>query len=107
MTVPAQAVPVPASHAPCRLCRAEQLTPALTLERAPHDVSYLLTPEQAENDAPIRLDVFRCDDCGHVQLDRAPEETYYEDYLMTVSHSPQMHAFQCEQASDFVGRFGL
>ena len=112
MTVPAQALPVPASHAPvagapCRLCRARDLVPVLTLERAPHDVSYLLTPEQAESDAPIRLDVFRCEDCGHVQLGRDPEETYYEDYLMTVSHSPQMHAFQVEQASALAGRFEL
>ena len=113
MTVPSQALPLPFSHAPsavgasCRLCRAERLAPVLTLDRAPHDVSYLLTPEQAEHDRPIRLEVFRCEDCGHVQLAQDPDDSYYEDYLMTVSHSPQMHAFQCEQAEAFVTRFGL
>jgi SAM-dependent methyltransferase len=91
----------------CRLCRAEDLRPVLTLERAPRDVSHLLTPEQAATDAPIQLEVFRCDACGHVQLARDPEPAYYEDYLMTVSHSPQMRAFQRSQAEAFVSRFDL
>jgi SAM-dependent methyltransferase len=91
----------------CRLCRAQRLEPVLTLERAPRDVSHLLTPEQAADDAPIRLEVFRCAECRHVQLARDPEAAYYEDYLMTVSHSPQMRAFQQAQAEDLVGRFGL
>ena len=51
--------------------------------------------------------VFRCDSCGHVQLARDPEPAYYEDYLMTVSHSAQMRAFQQGQAEAFVSRFGL
>jgi SAM-dependent methyltransferase len=91
----------------CRLCRAQRLEPVLTLERAPRDVSHLLTPEQARDDAPIRLEVFRCAECRHVQLARDPEGAYYEDYLMTVSHSPQMNAFQQAQAADLVTRFGL
>jgi SAM-dependent methyltransferase len=91
----------------CRLCGAARLAPLLTLENAPHDVSYLLTPEQAVHDAPIRLEVFRCGDCGHVQLAQDPESSYYEDYLMTVSHSAQMRAFQQQQAEDFVARYGL
>ena len=57
----------------CRLCRAQRLEPVLTLERAPRDVSHLLTPEQAADDAPIRLEVFRCAECRHVQLARDPE----------------------------------
>jgi hypothetical protein len=36
----------------CRLCRAQRLEPVLTLERAPRDVSHLLTPEQAADDGP-------------------------------------------------------
>jgi SAM-dependent methyltransferase len=91
----------------CRLCRADDLRPVLTLDRAPRDVSHLLTPEQAATDTPIRLEVFRCEACGHVQLARDPEPAYYEDYLMTVSHSPQMRAFQRRQAEAFVSRFDL
>ncbi|HWI73012.1 MAG TPA: methyltransferase domain-containing protein [Baekduia sp.] len=92
---------------PCRLCRADALAPAFTLNSAPHDVSYLLTPEQAQSDRPIRLDVWRCGECRHVQLAEDPEPTYYDEYLMTVSHSAQMRAYQREQAAAFVQRFGL
>jgi SAM-dependent methyltransferase len=91
----------------CRLCRAAALTPVFTLQRAPHDVSYLLTSEQAETDAPIRLDIWRCESCGHVQLAEDPSATYYDDYLMTVSHSAQMRAYQRTQAAAFVERFAL
>lgn len=93
--------------AACRLCRAPRLEPVLTLERAPHDVSYLLTAEQAQTDAPVRVEVFRCADCGHVQLAQDPPASYYDDYLMTVSHSAQMRAFQQAQAEALVARFGL
>jgi SAM-dependent methyltransferase len=79
----------------------------MTLARAPRNVSYLPTPDQAASDAPVQLDVFRCEACGHVQLAQDPQASYYEDYLMTVSHSPQMRAFQEEQAEQLVTRFGL
>ncbi len=91
----------------CRLCRRAELTLVMALERAPHDVSYLLTPEQAADDGPVRLEVFRCEHCGHVQLAQDPQAAYYEDYLMTVSHSAQMRAFQEEQAEGLVSRFDL
>ena len=91
----------------CRLCRDANLSAVMTLERAPRNVSYLPTPDQAADDTPLRLDVFRCEDCGHVQLAQDPQESYYEDYLMTVSHSPQMRAYQQEQAEQLVTRFGL
>jgi SAM-dependent methyltransferase len=91
----------------CRLCGAAALESAFTLQRAPHDVSYLLTPEQAEHDAPIRLDVWRCAECRHVQLAEEPSATYYDDYLMTVRHSAQMRAYQRAQAVDLVTRYDL
>ena len=91
----------------CRLCGAAAPALAFTLERAPHDVSHLLTEEEARSDAPVRLDVHRCAECGHVQLLRDPEGEYYEDYLMTVRHAPQMVAFQRDQAADLVARYGL
>lgn len=56
---------------------------------------------------PIDLRVWRCDVCSFVQIDPAFDESYYDDYLMTVSHSSQMQAYQREQAREFVARFGL
>jgi len=79
----------------------------MALERVPRNISYLLRPEDVDGDAPIRLEVYECPSCGHVQLAADPEPGYYEDYLMTVSHSPQMRAYQEAQARDFVERYDL
>lgn len=97
-----------ATTAACRVCRsAGELVPALELTRAPRNVSFLLRPEDVADDRPIALEVLRCGRCGHVQLAIDPDAAYYDDYIMTVSHSPQMRAFQHDQAQAFVDRFGL
>ncbi|MGH2859757.1 MAG: methyltransferase domain-containing protein [Solirubrobacteraceae bacterium] len=86
---------------------ANELEPVLRLDRAPRNVAYLLRPEDVERDRPIVLDVYRCRRCGHVQLAVDPDDAYYEEYVMTVSHSPQMREFQRAQARNFVARFDL
>lgn len=95
------------ASAACRLCHSQELTVELELERAPRNISYLLRPDEVSADAAITLEVYRCHVCGHVQLAVDPEPAYYDDYVMTVSHSPQMRAFQESQARDFVSRFSL
>lgn len=93
--------------AACRLCRATGLSLRLRLDRAPRNISYLLRPDDIDEDEAISLEVYGCDRCGHVQLLVDPEESYYDEYVMTVSHSAQMREFQREQAHAFVTRFGL
>jgi SAM-dependent methyltransferase len=91
----------------CRLCRSDALVARLVLDRAPRNVSQLLSPEQVEDDRPVRLEVLACERCDHVQLADDPDADYYDEYLMTVSHSAQMRAYQDEQAAALVERFGL
>jgi SAM-dependent methyltransferase len=91
----------------CRVCGHTGLEPFLHLDRAPANISRLLPSEEVELDAPIEIDVWRCPACGMVQLGELLAETFYEDYVMTVSHSPTMQRYQREQASDLVARFGL
>lgn len=91
----------------CRLCGHDDLETVLVHERAPANVSRLLRNGDLERDAPVRLEVRRCAGCGLVQLDGPPAADYYDDYVMTVSHSPQMRAFQRAQADRLVERFGL
>lgn len=93
--------------AACRLCRSTALALRLRLECAPRNVSYLLDPRDIARDEPIRLEVHGCEACGHVQLLVDPDGSYYEDYVMTVRHSPLMREFQRGQARAFVERFGL
>jgi SAM-dependent methyltransferase len=91
----------------CRLCGSANLVSALLFERMPRNIQRLLTQEELTADRPIRVEVFRCDICSFVQLQAQLEEDYYDDYLMTASHSAQMQAYQAEQARDFVSRFDL
>lgn len=91
----------------CRLCGHQPITPALVLERAPRNVQRLLREDERAGDRPISLTVCQCSRCGFVQIPPVLEDTYYDDYMMVATHSPQMQAFQATQASDFVSRFGL
>jgi len=91
----------------CRLCRGDALDELLVLDRSPANISRLLRPDELSADRPVCLRVYRCSDCGFVQVPTDPGAGYYDDYLMTVSHSAQMRAYQQGQARDFVDRFGL
>lgn len=91
----------------CRLCGRTGLDLVLSIPRAPRNVQRLLTPEMVANDRPVVLDVYRCGFCDFVQLLDTLEDDYYDDYIMTASHSPQMQAYQADQARDFVERFSL
>lgn len=91
----------------CRLCGASNLNVCLELPHAPRDISHLLKADELVRDQPVDLRVYACESCGFVQLADFMSNDYYEEYLMTVSHSPQMRTFQLAQAKKFVSRFGL
>jgi len=91
----------------CRLCREGNLEPCLRLSHSPRNISRLLRHDELKSDMPIDLNVYKCQECGFVQLAQMPDSSFYDDYLMTTSHSAQMKTFQQAQASDFVQRFGL
>jgi SAM-dependent methyltransferase len=91
----------------CRLCGGDDIDVVFVHERAPRNVSYLPRADELAGDAPTTVEVLRCTGCGFVHLTEPPSETYYDDYLMTVSHSPQMRRFQQAQAERLVERFGL
>ncbi|MBL9138093.1 MAG: methyltransferase domain-containing protein [Verrucomicrobiales bacterium] len=96
-----------ASVPACRLCGQPDREPFLSLPHSPANISRLLRPEEFARDRPVDLQIWRCQACGFVQLDPTFAETFYDDYLMTVSHSPTMQRYQREQAVDFVERHAL
>lgn len=91
----------------CRLCGTAPLRTTVTLPRVPANISRLLPAGGPVDDHPVTLRLLQCDECGLAQLAEAPAKHYYDDYLMTVSHSPQMRAYQQAQAAEFVARHGL
>jgi SAM-dependent methyltransferase len=96
-----------ASAGRCRLCSEPVREKFLHLPNSPSNISSLLKPERFAADRPIDLQVWRCSACGFVQIDPVFTETYYDEYIMTVTHSAQMRTYQETQARDFVERFGL
>ncbi len=91
----------------CRLCGENALRVRLQLNGAPRNISRLLRQDELDGDSFVDLDVCECAECGLVQLPSTTESLDYDDYLMTVSHSPQMQAYQRRLARDFVERFNL
>ena len=91
----------------CRLCGRTEVSVVLAMPRLPRNIQRLFTPDTLHEDRPTALNVYQCDACGFVQLLDVLEDDYYDDYLMTTSHSRQMQDYQRNQACDFVTRFGL
>jgi len=91
----------------CRLCRSKKLDSFFVLTNSPNNISCLLRKDKLDKDKPIDLNVYKCSKCGFVQLDNVLMPDYYDDYLMTVSHSQQMREYQYLQASNFIKKFNL
>ena len=91
----------------CRLCNSSDLHSFLLLVNSPNNISCLLKKEDLNKDKPIDLEVYKCSKCGFVQLNNVLMSDYYDDYLMTVSHSEQMREYQHSQSSNFIKRFNL
>jgi ubiquinone/menaquinone biosynthesis C-methylase UbiE len=89
------------------LCTHGELDVTLTIPRAPRNIQNLLSQKDLARDTEIRLAVHTCRRCGFVQLLPVLDDTYYDDYVMATTHSPQMQAYQQRQAAEFVSRFGL
>ena len=94
-------------HFSCRLCGNESAERVLRIERSPSSISRLLESGELSQDTIHPLDVFQCNACSLVQLVDLMTGDFYDDYLMTTSHSPQMQHHQLGQARRFVRQFGL
>jgi len=91
----------------CRLCAQQDLTPFLELPHSAGNISRMLLAQEIGMIPAVDLRVYQCSRCGFVQLSEDLGTTFYDDYLMTTSHSRQVQDFQQSQATDFVLRYGL
>jgi len=83
------------------------LTVVLTIPQVPRNIQRLFRHDELHLDRSVNLDVLGCSRCGFVQIEPLLDDAYYDDYLMTTTHSRQMQEYQARQARDFVQRFGL
>jgi len=91
----------------CRVCGHSSLPVVLTIPHVPRNIQRLFKSDELHLDRSVDLDVLGCTRCGFVQIDPLLDDEYYDDYLMTTTHSRQMQEYQARQARDFVQRFEL
>jgi cyclopropane fatty-acyl-phospholipid synthase-like methyltransferase len=91
----------------CRLCGDSHLHPVLSLNNAPRNVQRLFRKEDVHEDRSVDLTVLMCDRCGFVQVIPLLEDSYYDDYMMLATHSPQVQEYQERQSRQFIEKFNL
>src|SRR4030043_161497 len=91
----------------CRLCGHNNLSLTLSLPHSPGNISRVLRKDEIGMIPSINLQIYECTRCSFVQLIQKLDETFYDDYLMTSSHSLQMQRYQKELADDYLTRYNL
>ena len=94
----------------CILCKSDNIKSFFDLENSPRSISGLLSKNNLDKDSKINIQLHQCQDCKLVQLPDnvlTQQEDFYEDYLMTVTHSEYMIEHQNHQAKYFVDKFKL
>ena len=92
----------------CRLCGSEQLVKSFSLENMPTNISVLYRSQEECNDqTPIVYDIYQCSDCTFIQAKDCIDSEYYDEYVMTVTHSKTMNDYQSTQAKEWVETYNL
>lgn len=91
----------------CKVCNRNNSSIFIEFNKYPKTISYLFQNRESaiQDQAPISF--LKCKFCQHVQIAKDMPQDFYDDYIMTVSHSPKMHNFQLEQADQFINKFKL
>ncbi len=91
----------------CKLCKSTDLSDFIRFSKYPKTISYLFTDPDAAKKDVCSIGFLKCNQCHHIQIDQDMPQSFYDDYIMTVSHSAKMKAFQEAQAAQFVERYNL
>lgn len=76
-------------HSDCRLCGSRNLTLVLQLAATPPANAFVAAAARDQEQARFPLDVFFCDECGHVQLcDVVDPAVLFENYVYVSGTSP-------------------
>ncbi len=91
----------------CRGCTSPDIADLLKLDGFPRAAPHFLqTAEQAQDDAPITLNLVECQDCGLVQLKNPPVD-YYKDVITAAALSPKSREILVEEWRPLISRFAL
>jgi len=92
----------------CRLCRSDDLKRVLHLTATPPANAFVTEVDLAVNQIEYPLDVYRCSECGHLQLlDIIDPKVLFSHYVYVSSTSPVMVKYLRDQAKRIIDRSGL
>lgn len=93
----------------CISCKSSQMDLFLKMPNAPSNVQKLLIDKEFYIKKKVILKIYKCKICTLVQLaeDISIEDDYYNDYIMTRTHSPFLRSYQKKLARKFVRSFNL
>lgn len=92
----------------CRLCRSEKLGCLVNLTPTPPANAFVTTEQLGTSQVAYPLDVYRCGDCGHLQLlDIIDPKELFSHYVYVSSTSPVMVQYLERQAQQIIDRVGL
>lgn len=90
----------------CRLCSSKNLTQVLRLTPTPPADSYVTDDMLSETQSVIPLDLYRCGDCGHVQIGHVIDaEEVYLNYIYETASTLGLDSHFTECADDIVNTF--
>lgn len=94
----------------CFLCYNANFKELKKFKNVPSNISKLLTRENLKSDKKATVSLVICKKCNLIQLKNnilEREESYYDDYVMTVSHSSLMIELQKNQITKFLSEYNL
>lgn len=92
----------------CRLCRSTALQCSLHLTPTPLANAFVTKDELSTPQVAYPLDVYRCGECGHLQLlDIIDPGVLFSHYVYVSSTSPVMVRYLRDQAKEIIRRAGL
>ncbi len=92
----------------CRLCRSEELKRVLHLTATPPANAFITERDFATKQVEYPLDVYRCSECGHLQLlDIIDPKELFSHYVYVSSTSTVMVEYLRDQAKRIIERSGL
>ncbi len=83
----------------CRLC-SSNLKNYQILKNIPMNVSVLYEKPVVKHGVDVKL--YHCDNCDLYQIEDLAEDTYYDDYLMTASHSSKLNRLQDDEINNIL-----
>jgi len=92
----------------CRVCGSERLALFLRCDHVPATIERLVEQHELADEESIDLEIWRCGDCGFVQLRESPlPSDYYRSYDKSTLHSAKAQEYQVMLAAELTSRFSL